>query len=319
MNIITKFVMILALFIFNTNLVKASDDEDKFIKIFAKLTLQDGRALDRSNDSQTISVASTGLVSYAKIIAAKRGRLNLLDTKKEVYKAFDTTISKNPEKNSGWLYHFTNLLGEPILNSEVSTIDTAIFYYSFLKIAELLDDSKFKNQVEHQLSKIDVDLMLHDDYFFHGWIWINDNRFILNYRWENNDEGSILYSLFKKPFKPKKVLVDLPLFVYYYPLCFFENDAQIETLKKAVEYQKENYLFVGVTACDGPSGYQVGLPNVFSPLSVWAASKYSDIAKNELDLLPYDKMTGSFSSGGWISTDFCGIDYASCYIILFKD
>jgi len=315
MNIITKVILMCILF---CNQTRASE-ETEFVKIFKSITLKDGRVLDRSSDVNTISSASTGLVSYAKIISAKRGYLDLAQTKNEVYNGFRETVSRNPSKNLGWLYHFTDLEGNPVKNSEVSTIDTAIFFFSFLKISEIVSDPIFQTEVRSYMNKIDLDIVFKNGYFKHGWIWVESEKHMIDIFWENSDECVILYRLFDKPFVPKYRIISFPLFVYYYPLCFFVDKDQIELLKQAVEFQKRKYNYIGVTACDDENGYQIGSPNVFSPLSIYAASKYSDLAKEELNKIPCNRLTGSFNERGWVSSDVIGIDYASCYIILFGD
>jgi len=287
---------------------------EPFVPTFRDLTLSNGLVLDRVSDRTTVSCASTGLVSYAKVLAARRGEMPTDEVYPQVRQAFEVTVATNPEANRGWLYHFTDPQGAPKAYSEVSTIDTAIFYAAFLKIADLIGDEGFTTAVKQAFRRIDVDFMMVDNHFLHGFHWVEGSPRVIPWKWQDSDEGRILYTLFDKPTELRR-RVDLPLFVYFYPLCFEVTDTQVSLLREAVEYQKRTYQHVGVSASDGPRGYQAGDPTVFSPLAVYAASPFSDVAKQELDRLPHPPTTAAFADG-WVADDKIGIDYAATYILI---
>lgn len=297
-------------------LVPVNEDE-RFLEVFEAATLSNGLVLDRLSDQTTVSCAATGFAAYSKAILVNKGLLDKDEAKAEIRQGFSSTLLHNPKENQGWLFHFTDQHGILKPYSEVSTIDTAIFYLGHLRAAELLRDEHLAKMVKDAVQKINVDLMLRDGYFVHGYHCINGEIVWLNELWDDYNEGVLLYRLFNKEFTPIIHSPNLPLFVYYYPLCFFDDPLYVTSLQNAVKYQKDTLGYIGVTACDGPEGYQIGDPAIVSPLSIYAAARYSDLAKNELLALEpkYNRMTPSFSMiCPWVAQDKTIIDFASCYI-----
>lgn len=286
-------------------------EEGAFVETFTSLTTPNGLVRDRLSDADTISVASTGLVSYAKAIAISKDTLPESE-KQAIVNGFRNTLRTNPKENRGWLFHFTDCNGVAKEYSEVSTIDSAIFYYSYLKVGEVLGDTEFTKEVQLAIGEIDISYAMVGDRFHHGWLHGKQIEHI----WDDWDEGVILYDLFGKTFAAEPTF-DLPLFVYYYPLCFTHDEKQVFILQNAIAFQHKTYGRIGITACDGPDGYQVGRTDVISPLSIYACSRYSTLARQYMPLLPVSRLVASYSDN-WRSSDKLGIDYASCYIILNK-
>lgn len=304
-------------------LMSPTKEDAKFVQTFKILTLDNGLVLDRESDPTTVSCAGTGLVAYSKALLVSDGCLDKIETSDEIKKGFFNTLKANPEKNRGWLCHFTNPCGEPKLWSEVSTVDSAIFYLGHLKAAQTLQDDEFEKQVKDAVSKIDIGFMKEGEYFRHGLRWILEEPKYLEAEgkpllWDDYDEGIMIYDLFGLSLKSKTEFdVSLPMFVYYYPLCFKRHDNYIEMLKKAVKHQKDKYGYIGLTACDGPLGYQIAQdPTIISPLSIFAASMFSEVAKKEMASVRHCKLTPSYSvTTNWVSADRLAIDFASTYII----
>lgn len=292
-------------------------EEVEFSNLFTEATLPNGLVLDRISDRTTVSCASTGLVAYSKAILVKKGKLERNSTRDLIKKGFDNTIKNNPESNNGWLYHFTDENGIAKPYSEVSTIDTVLFYLGHLKAAETLQDEVFIAKIRDHISKINYSMVMRDNYFLHGFYNQNGSIIYINELWDDYNEGVLIYRLFSMDFKPIIVSYDLPLFVYYYPLCFFNDQEYVDELKNAVSFQKNKFGYIGITACDGPEGYQIGDPDVVSPLSLYAASKFSDLAKRELENISHYRLVPSFSkSSNWVALDKTLIDFASCYICI---
>lgn len=292
-----------------------TNEDEVFLKVFENATLPNGLVLDRLSDPTTVSCAATGFTAYSKAILAQKGLLNKNLTKNKIQQGFLNTLKNNPIENQGWLYHFTDEYGSPKNYSEVSTIDTTIFYLGHLKAAELLNDDALTKIVNDSIQKININLMMKDGYFLHGYNVVNSEKIWLNELWDDYNEGVLIYKLFNKEFTPIITSLNLPLFVYYYPLCFYNDENYIKLLQNAVKYQKDTFGYLGITACDGPEGYQVGDPAVVSPLAIYAVSKYSDLAKKELNQIQFDRLTPSFSKiNKWVANDKTLIDFASCYI-----
>jgi len=262
-------------------------------------------------------VAATGFGYYAWAVAVEDGVLKKEDALTWMHEAVDFLHASNPKKNRGWLYHFVTPTGESKFNGEVSTIDSALYYLAARKAAQKLGDKALLGKVEEQIRAIDVGWMMQDGLFRHGLTWEGDKANFLTWFWDDYNEGVLLYKFFGKPFKPRKTEYGLPLFVYYYPLCFYDDQEYRDNLDKAVKWQMRVYNCCGVTACDGPNGYCVNDPAIVSPLAVWACSVYDREAQAFLAKLPAPKTIPSLQrTGGWQAKDRIGIDHGSCLMIL---
>lgn len=274
-----------------------------FLFIINLLTLPNGLVKDNLYD-KTVSCASTGLISYSRANLAEQGITDKQETINLLKSAFQITTA-NSEK--GWLYHFTSQDGKPMEWSEISSIDTVLFYASFQKAAELLQDEELLNIVGNKIKELkdpqNIEWMMHGEYFRHG--YYKDQSLPL---WTGYSEGILIYRFFDKEFIPNETRYDLPLFVYYYPLIFY-NDEDIEwNLIKAIEWQKHTYNGQwGITACDGPHGYQINSPDVISPLAKLACFKYEK--EFTLPVTAYSK--------DWTSKNYYGIDVGSTYLMLY--
>jgi hypothetical protein len=290
-----------------------------FSKILHDVLLDNGLALDRRSDRNTVSSAASGFTAYALGLMAERqsDRDEVLET---LRRGFRTTLSQNPAKNRGWLYHFTDATGRGKAWSEISTIDTAIFYLGFLRAAETLKDEQFVQEIRTSLANIDRQLVLRDGYFLHGFRWHNDERTFLPYAWDDTSEGIMLYKLFDMPFKPRVVRHDYPLFTYYYPLCFFDLPEYQKLLREAVAYQVNRYGYTGITAGDAPYGYQADDPTMISPLTLFALSSLFPEARATLAKYAVDDMVPAYHvASGWTAPDRVTIDYASAYVLMARE
>lgn len=278
---------------------------------------------DRSSNHEIVSVAATGFGMYCWALEATKGKLDKNTALFRINKAFDATIKANPIKNRGWLYHFTDSHGYPTrttTSAEVSTIDSAIFYFGARKAALLLDSPELQSKVEKAIAAVDINWLLtkknNITYFCHGLHWREEIPEFIPYVWEDFSEGFILYRLFNVPYAPQRIMFNLPLFVYYYPLCFIQDEEElVMLLKLAIQWQKKTYGYWGKTACDGPNGYNVNEKDIISPIAILTLSK---ITNNSQELyLPVPADTQSYNIvTNWCSSDQLGIDMGSCYILL---
>lgn len=271
-----------------------------------------GLALDRASDRDTVSVAACGfaMVNWALLLPKDKAL-------HQINKCITATLKHNPAKNRGWLHHFLDSDGRPKPTSEVSTIDTAIFYAGAKRAAEILDDPKLTRIVDNLIKHVDVEFVRQGKYVGHGFHWVGDTPVFINNVWEDYSEGIIIYKLFKLEYVPRKVRYDLPLFVYYYPLAFFKDGVVEGYLREAVRYQKRTYGWWGVTACDGPNGYQINSPNIISPLSMLTVSCILPELRRDVDALKRDVESPAFDSrSAWVATDRIGIDDMCCVAIM---
>ena len=291
----------------------------KFREVFDDVILPNGLVLDRRSDRNTVSCAATGFTAYALALMVQRGTADPATTTTLLRRGFETTLAANPERNRGWLYHFTDAVGQGKPWSEVSTIDSALFYLGFLRAAETLDDAALLAEVRQAIQHVDTQWLMKDGYFIHGLYWSGTRERRLPYTWDDTSEGVLLYRLFDLPFKPRITRHDYPLFVYYYPICFFDDPDYATKLGEAVKYQIDHYGYTGITAADGPEGYQADDPFVISPLALYAVSALVPAARETLAEYPVDRMVPAYHVGsGWIAPDRVTIDYGSAYILLVK-
>jgi hypothetical protein len=273
---------------------------------------------DRQNNKEVISVAATGFGFAAWSIAAQEGKISREQASQWINTGFDETIKVN-RKNFGWLYHFTNREGQPVIDTEVSSIDTVIFYLSAENAAMRLHDHALLDKIHRHKSLIDLKFMMRGTkYFSHGFRWVNGKPVFLNFDWKCYSEGALIYKYFNIPYKPTAISYDLPLFVYYYPLCFYPNDKEmIEHLGKAIKYQTKKTGKFGFTSCDGPKGYIVLDYNLISPLAIWSCLiYYPDECRELLIKLHLPHHTPSMILGEeWVNKDRIGIDDGACLLL----
>jgi hypothetical protein len=313
------------------------DDEAGYLSRIESMRNEQGLYRDRRSDPTVISTAATGLGVLALAEASSRGLRDQDATKTMVRSAFRQTVKSNSERNRGWLSHFTDASGIPKSSSEVSTIDTAIFYAGLLQASRLLKDHILETEICLELARIDLPFVMRDGVFLHGFFWreadmgsaggetqssqngdASEPQFILH-RWNDSSEGVILYHLFGLPFPMQITRIDYPLFVYAYPLCFFDDPVYDRFLQDAIENQIARLGYWGVTATDGPKGYVTLDCDVISPVLIGGiATRYPHYLES-LSALKIQAATGSMHlPTGWTSSDDLTIDLSSAYILFSR-
>jgi hypothetical protein len=296
-------------------------DERPLIDYFFETRTHTGLVLDRDTRPGVVSVAATGFGMAAWAIAAEDKIIPKEQALEFINRAFDHTNQTNPKENRGWLYHFTCPDGKPIPYSEVSTVDTAIFYLGAMNAAKRLKDQALLDKINKAKAAIDVNLAMGNGHFHHGFRWFNGQLAVIGHEgkmvmWDENSEGILLYRLFGVPYRPKRVRYDLPLFTYFYPLCFYDDPTLTEELRKAMEWQRQTYGYAGVTACDGPNGYQCSDTNMVSPVGLWGVEKLVPTAKDQLDKFGVPKtVCGLHTQSGWTTKSRLAIDYGSALLL----
>lgn len=262
-----------------------------------------GAVRDRSSGPPVFSSAATGFGMAAWAVAYERGAMPRDRAIAWVHAALDFYDRTNPAENRGWLFHFVGPDGRPAIGSEVSTIDTALFYWGALDAAGRLRDPPLEARVRDALARIDLPLMIKGGRFRHGRL---DGR-PLEVTWDEWNEGVLLYELFDVPFTPTAIRTDLPLFVYYYPMCYLPLETGL--LDRAVLHQLRAYGYWGVTSGDVPWGYDFNPVGFLSPPAV-----LSVYARHGVDV-PWDGV--HMRGPGWKSADRIGIDEGA--LLLLRD
>jgi hypothetical protein len=320
---------------FATILVAASflffpGDERLYLERIERLHTENGLFVDRQSDRSTVSVAATGLGILALAEATTRGERDRQGTIELAWKAFRTTLAGNLPQNRGWLSHFTDPDGKPKSYSEISTIDTAIFYAGLLEASRRLEEPALELAIRVSMAKIDRSLVMREGVFLHGFYWdyphddpsllpIDAAPRLIPYRWDDSSEGVILYRLFELPFPLKITRDDYPLFVYAYPLCFFDDPMYEQLLGVAIERQICDYGYWGVTSTDGPSGYVTYDRNIISPVLIGAvAAKFPHYLESLKDFQIPVGVGALDLSTGWVTHDDLTIDLASAYALFSR-
>ena len=279
--------------------------EDKFTDYFEQYRTETQLVLDRSSNNQICSIAATG---FGFDVLAIRDK----NAKEKIVKAIETITRANPKQNRGWLFHFMTADGRPIAGSEVSTIDTAIFYAGALKASRRLKDKTLEQKVQRLIDNVDTKWMIENSpshkRLCHG---LRDNKFI-QCEWDEYNEGVIAYRLWEIPFEPTKTRFDLPLFAYYYPLCFINDPVYEHNLKQALLYQQRTYGYKGITSTDTETDYQFLPIGYVSPIALYSVGE-----KIPFDLSPtvhsYNIKTK------WQSNDRIGIDEGAAILMKHRD
>jgi hypothetical protein len=272
-----------------------------------------GLAFDRASNPKLVSVAASGfaMVNWALILPRDEAIAR-------VNRCLDVTLAKSHARNRGWLAHFTDPDGTPRPDAEVSTVDSAIFYAGARRAAALLDDAGLKDRVDRAIRAVDTAWMMQGPYVSHGLRWQGDRPEFLPSVWDDLNEGVIVYRTFGLAWKPREVHYDLPLFVYYFPLAFFDDPEMVTHLRNAVEFQRRTYGCWGLTACDGPDGYRANDPQLISPLAILTLAPYIPEALEYLASLGVPPETPSLHrKTRWTSSDRLGID-DMCYVAIAR-
>jgi len=312
-------------------------DEAGYLNRIESMRNEKGLYLDRRSDPSVVSTAATGLGVLALAEATSRGLRDHAATTRIVRCAFEQTVNSNSERNRGWLSHFTDASGSPKNSSEVSTIDTAIFYSGLLQASRLLNDPALEAEIRESLNRIDVPFVTRNGIFLHGFYWNgasiqspdettqldkkdgSDAPQFIPHLWNDSSEGVILYHLFGLPFPMEITRTDYPLFVYAYPLCFFDDPVYDQFLREAIEGQIARLGYWGVTATDGPNGYVTFDSEVISPVLIGGiATKYPKYLE-PLKSMNIEATSGSMHlPSGWKSSDDLTIDLSSAYILFSR-
>ena len=252
--------------------------EDHLDSYFVVYRGSNGLIQDRATTPNIFSIPATGFGMDVWAIMAKDGKMPKAQALQLINRALDFAEYKNQKKNRGWLYHFVDGNGLPRLNSEVSTIDTAIFFLGAKQAAERLGDQKLRDRVSRAIAEIDGKWMMANSpsqkLFCHGLHWEKNRAVFIAQEWGDNSEGVLVYRLFGIPFKPVYSRLDLPLFVYYFPMCFLAKEEFLPSLKAAINYQKTFFGHSGITATDTETGYEAYPQNHISPLCLYAISPF---------------------------------------------
>jgi hypothetical protein len=161
-----------------------------------------GQVLDRATnknptgafDSRFVSsIAATGFGLTALCIADRRGYFPTDRLKKQVIATLDFHLNKMPNEH-GFYSHFNDVkTGKALINSEVSSIDTAILLCGVLTARTYFGDAKIADLATQLYNRVDWPWMMNGGKTF-SMGWRPESGFIST-RWDHYSELMMLYLL----------------------------------------------------------------------------------------------------------------------------
>lgn len=152
-----------------------------------------GLIRDSSRPGSPCSVAAVGFGLTAICIGESRGWVKKDDAYNIVLKTLKTFRDKVPNEK-GFFYHFLDMrTGQRVWNSEVSSIDTALFLAGALFAGEYFKGTEIENIAKTLYERVDWPWMLNDRKILcMGW---KPEQGFLWYYWDSYSEAMILYAL----------------------------------------------------------------------------------------------------------------------------
>lgn len=254
-----------------------------------------GRAKGPSRD--IASLAATGFGLTGLCIGADHGWIPRDQARIRVRNTLQFFATK-AYQDHGWFYHWMDVAtGDPKWDSELSSIDTALFLGGALSAAQFFHDDAEINKLARQIyERVDFEWMLDGDRLLlsHGFV---RGKGFLKYKWEIYCELPLLYLLaigspahpitaqswyaWQRPiynYGPFRFISGGPLFTHQYSHAWvdFRNRRDrsfVDFFQNSVSATRANRLYClnlqnafplsfgpdtwGITASDSPKGYKV--------------------------------------------------------------
>jgi hypothetical protein len=277
-------------------------DDDEFVSAVARETFdyfwyeanaENGLVKDRSTDTSPASIAAVGFGLSALPIAVDREWISYDSAYERALLTLQSFASGFVAGERGFFYHFVNMqTGERMWESELSSIDTALFIAGVLAVGEYFAGTEVDQLAQQLYENVDWQWMTNGrDFVAMG--WTPDTGFYPS-SWGHFDESMILYVLaigsptypisadiwssWRRPVNRAGGYIYLPgepLFVYQYPLAWLDlrnrEDAYANYFNNTTLACERNQQFSaeyadtyvtylngvwGISASDGPNGYR---------------------------------------------------------------
>jgi hypothetical protein len=311
-----------------------------------------GQVLDRATNKTATgefdqhfaaSIAATGFGLTTLCISDRRGYLPTDRIKKQVITTLDFHLNKMPHEH-GFFYHFSDVkTGKPLINVEVSSIDTAIFLCGVLTVRAYFNDPRITDLATQLYNRVDFPWMLNGGKTF-SMGWHPETGFIST-RWDHYSELMMLYllaigspthpipaeswSAFTRPpmtFGPYSYISGRdPLFIHQYSHAWFDfarqRDAYADYFANSITATRAHKAFClglkrgytddywGVSASDWEHGYTAwGGPPLMGPVD---GSVVPCAAAGSLPFLPREcvrvlrALRDNFGADAWGRYGFC--------------
>ncbi len=168
-------------------------ERDSFAFFWNEVDPTSGLIKDSTSAGSPCSIAAVGFGLVGICIAEKRGWVSYEDAYERVLTTLKTFYSQLKHKN-GFFYHFVDMeTGRRVWNSEISSIDTAIFIAGALFCGEYFKDTKIERLADKLYRRINWQWMLNQrEYLCMGW---KPESGFLPYYWDSYNELILLYAL----------------------------------------------------------------------------------------------------------------------------
>jgi len=311
-----------------------------------------GQVLDRATNKTSTgeldrhfasSIAATGFGLTALCIADRRGYFKTDDLKSRVIATLDFHLNKMPSEH-GFFYHFNDVkTGQPLINVEVSSIDTSILLCGILTCRTHFNDPHITDLATQIYNRVEWPWMLNGGKTF-SMGWRPDTGFIST-RWDHYSELMMLYllaigsrthpvspetwSAWTRPpvtFGPFSYISGRdPLFIHQFSHAWFDfadkRDAYANYFTNSITATRAHKAFClglkrgytddywGVSASDWEHGYTAwGGPPLMGPVD---GSVVPCAAAGSLPFLPIDcirvlrALRADFGKDAWGRYGFC--------------
>ncbi|KUK23120.1 MAG: hypothetical protein XD57_0778 [Thermotoga petrophila] len=262
-----------------------------FLYFWNEVNPESGLVRDRSREDAPCSIAAVGFALTAIPVAIERGWISYNEGYERTLTTLKTFVEGEVEGKNGFFYHFVDMkTGKRVLNSEISSIDTAILVAGALFAGAYFKGTEVEQLADQLYRNVNWEWMLAEDgTLYMGW---KPEGGFLNAKWDSFNEGILAYVLaigspthpipassWDKIFRPiHENYISCPtesLFVYQYPQVWLDlrdkEDKYANYYNNAIFATRYNYLFCvmnrfkyktydldiwGLSACDGPAGYK---------------------------------------------------------------
>ncbi|MBL8160362.1 MAG: hypothetical protein JNJ61_00135 [Anaerolineae bacterium] len=252
-----------------------------------------GLVKDRSTATSPASIAAVGFGLSALPIAVDRGWLSYDLAYERALVTLQTFANGLVAGEHGFFYHFIDMQsGQRVWDSELSSIDTALFIAGALAAGQYFSESEVAQLAQQLYEAVDWQWMMRGRSFVAmGW---KPSGGFFDASWDHFDESLLLYalgigsptypipadswSIWRRPVNSAGEYIYLPgepLFVYQYPLAWLDlrdrEDAFANYFNNAARACERNRTFSegyadkfatyqkgvwGLSASDGPNGYR---------------------------------------------------------------
>ncbi len=198
-----KFGIILALLILQAQALFAEDisdeafldklEHDAFNYFWQEVNPSNGLIRDSTSPGSPCSIAAVGFGLVSICIAEKRGWIDRRDAYNRVLTTLKT-FYEGLQTEHGFFYHFVDMnTGKRAWNSELSSIDTALFISGALFCGEYFKGTKVDQLARLLYRRVDWNWMLNGkDILCMGW---KPESGFLPYYWDSYSELILLYAL----------------------------------------------------------------------------------------------------------------------------